>query len=425
MTWAAVGGAAVSIGGSYLLNQNSGSGSQSPGYVPKGIGGADQYWQNISGQNQSTLAGAGNGGLAQTINPAFYDSFQQSQGINYDPYLQASQQAGNQYRTLNTQAAMAGDRSWNQANQGFNQQQNLQNTGQQFYNQQQQLGGQAQMAGQAANAQQNGLAYGLQQAGQQVFNTGFDPQNQLYQRMMQQNQDQSGAINSMYGLGSSGAGAGMAQQSAQNFNIDWQNQQLQRQQAGLQSMQGANQAASGIANTGYNALANGLSQAGQFGQQGVQGLGSLNQAGIQAGNQGSANLQAGMGYYGQQPGYMQQSAQVPLNAQQYAAQQHGLNASTYAQQVGAGMQPYQSQQTALDTYMFGGAGAGSQAYQNQLAGNAQQTQQLNNLGQAVGNVNWGQLGSMFTTPNQSTFNNTNPIYSGSVSSGSDYNNIGP
>lgn len=92
---------------------------------------------------------------------------------------------------------------------------------------------------------QAGLPYG-----QQILQTGFDPQNSLYNRTAQQVTDQSNAINAMYGLGSSPAGAGLTQQALSNFNIDWQNQQLARQTQAAQ---------------GYSALAtpiSGLYQAG-------------------------------------------------------------------------------------------------------------------------------------------------------------------
>ena len=301
-----------------------GGSSGSPGYSPTGLGGADQMWQQYANQQQQNL-GYG-GGLSNNINPAFLQSFQQGMGINYDPYLQASQQAGQQYGQLSGMAGQAGNLSFDQAMRGFGQQQNLQGMG------------------------------------NQLWNTASDPQQALYGKMYQQTMDQANAVNSMYGLGSSGAGAGMAQQAGNNFNLGWQNQQLGRE------------------------------------LQGAQGAATLNQAGIQAGNQGSANLTAGMGYYGQQPGFTQQAGQVPLNAQQYAAQQPGLLGSTYAQQVGQGNAPYGQQQGQINPYLFQGAGAMGNAYANQIAGNQQFNQNLAGLGSAVGQagkVDWSKLGSMF------------------------------
>lgn len=116
------------------------------------------------------------------------------------------------------------------------------------FQQQQQL---APQQWQQALQQQQGL-YG---AGQQAYQTGFDPQNALYNQMRQQTMDTANANNSMYGLGASGAGAGMANQAMGNFDINWQNQQQQRQMQALQAMLQASQG--GI-------------QQGQYGQQGFQ-----------------------------------------------------------------------------------------------------------------------------------------------------------
>lgn len=62
----------------------------------------------------------------------------------------------------------------------------------------------------------------------QLYQMGFDPQQALYNKLQQQNTDQSAVMASMYGVGSSPYGAGLADQSNTNFNINWQNQQLQR-----------------------------------------------------------------------------------------------------------------------------------------------------------------------------------------------------
>ena len=100
-------------------------------------------------------------------------------------------------------------------------------------------------------------------AANQVLNTGFDPQNALYDRTAQQVGDRQNALNAMYGLGTSAAGAGLAGDASRNFNIDWQNQQLQRQISalgayGTEQGQVANNYAT-LANTGtnnYNSLTN-------------------------------------------------------------------------------------------------------------------------------------------------------------------------
>lgn len=80
------------------------------------------------------------------------------------------------------------------------------------------------------------LGTNLGQYGNQIIQTGFDPQQALYNQQYQLNQDQTNAINSMYGVGGSPYGAGLATQSSQNFNTNWQNQQQARQNAAIQAL---------------------------------------------------------------------------------------------------------------------------------------------------------------------------------------------
>jgi hypothetical protein len=116
-----------------------------------------------------------------------------------------------------------------------------------------------------------GLANLLGGAGASVLNTAFDPQSALYNRTQQQVTDQANAVNSQYGLGSSAAGAGVANQASENFNIDWQNQQLARQTQGL------------------GAVGQAFGTAGNLTSQDVQNYGNLaNVAGTTAA--GAANL---------------------------------------------------------------------------------------------------------------------------------------
>lgn len=82
-------------------------------------------------------------------------------------------------------------------------------------------------------------------AANQLLQTGFDPQNALYNRTFQQNQQQNLASEAAQGVASSPYGAGLTNQANENFNIDWQNQQLQRQ---LAAMQGFTQGAQGAGN---------------------------------------------------------------------------------------------------------------------------------------------------------------------------------
>ena len=311
---------------------NSVLGNQQPGgksnYVPQGTGAADAAAQQNLAANQGQL-GYG-GGLANIVDPALKASFDQAQAINYQPYLNASNQAGQQYGQLANQAGAAGAQMMGQAAGNFGQQQNL------------------------------------QAAGNQLWNTAQDPQQALYQRTQQQLQDQVNAQNSMYGLGQSGAGAGIANQAMSNFNIDWQNQQLARQ------------------------------------LQGAQGMSQLNQTGNQSGALGAADVQAGMGYYGQQPGFTQQAAGVPLQAQQMVAGMPAQNASMYASGLQGAMAPYGNQQSNAQQYMNMGIGAGSQAFNNQLQQSQFNAQNQGGWANAVGNafggnqgIQWGQIGSLF------------------------------
>lgn len=82
----------------------------------------------------------------------------------------------------------------------------------------------------------------------QALQTGFDPQNGLYNRNFQQNQDQTNAVSAMNGVAGTPYAAGVANQSNQNFNMDWQNQQLARQATAA----GTAGTLTNNANTGYN-----------------------------------------------------------------------------------------------------------------------------------------------------------------------------
>lgn len=78
-------------------------------------------------------------------------------------------------------------------------------------------------------------------AASSVLNTAFDPQNDLYNKSFQQNQEQTRAALASRGLNFSGVGAGAEIQSNQDFNTNWRDKLLNRQTQGL----GAYEAASG------------------------------------------------------------------------------------------------------------------------------------------------------------------------------------
>lgn len=113
------------------------------------------------------------------------------------------------------------------------------------------MGGQAAMTGFNEGAGLVGAGNSLLPYASQIMNTGFDPQQQLYNRTLQQVQDQSRAGEAARGIASTPYGAGLENQATGNFNIDWQNQQLGRQTqaagaAGSLVGQGAQTAGQGV-----------------------------------------------------------------------------------------------------------------------------------------------------------------------------------
>lgn len=131
--------------------------------------------------------------------------------------------------------------------------------------------------------QLNNLGVGVEPYASQILQTGFDPQNALYNRTQQQLTDQTNAQNAMSGLSGSPYGAGVANQANSNFNIDWQNQQLQRQATALQGYSGAvntaGQAFSGSQGLESQAL-NTLQTTGQLPYQTYLGQGQNNLAAL-------------------------------------------------------------------------------------------------------------------------------------------------
>lgn len=101
----------------------------------------------------------------------------------------------------------------------------------------------------------------------QVLQTGFDPQSALYQRTLQQLNDQTNANSAQSGTTNSPYGASVANAANSNFNIDWQNNQLQRQLAGLGGYN------SGVA--GANSDFSGAQTLGAQGAQDIANAGAL------------------------------------------------------------------------------------------------------------------------------------------------------
>lgn len=202
----------------------------------------------------------------------------------------------------------------------------------------------------------------LMGAGNQLWQTALDPQQALQNRLKQQVIDQSRSATSARGIGMSPQAAGMETGAVSNFLQDWQNQQLARQLAGLQGMTGA------------------------YGQAGQQGL--------DVGKILSGSLEMG----GLAPQFLQQSAQVPFNMATQAAGFPAQIANLYGQGMQNVYDPYTLLANVAGGYMGRGlAGAGLNFAQNQAnAGNLSELGALG--GNLLGNINWGQLGSMFNQP---------------------------
>ncbi|MBU9373399.1 hypothetical protein KTE28_03510 [Burkholderia multivorans] len=277
-------------------------------YTPTGLGTADTTWQNL-------LSNINNIYNTENLNQYGLNSLQQGTA--------AAWQYGPQYQN-----------AANAAGQGY-----------------------TNVAGALTN-----LGYGdlhtqsvLLGAGQNVFNLGLDPQNALYDRTRQQLTDQTAATNSMYGLGSSAAGAGVQNQALSNFNIDWQNSQLSRALQGLQGFTGA-------ANT-----------AGQYGQAGASAL-------------------------TQAPGYTLLGGSVPFDTAQAIQAVPGNLANTYGAFLNQNVYgPAEGIMGAIIPYMNYGQGAQSVPFQSQAQGagalGSLVSQGISGLGNSIQNA--GGFGNFF------------------------------
>lgn len=171
----------------------------------------------------------------QNLNSLFNQNFSSLQGNN-NPYTQLNPQAAQIFQSLfNSPSAGGYQQAAGTAGNSFAQ------TGASDINLMNLLAG-------GANT-----ALG---AGNNVLNTAMDPQNALYNQLLQKTNDTANVTNAQYGLTGQQA-AGNTQQADTNFNIDWQNNELQRQ---LQGLQGYNQALNNAA--GASSSANSLGTAG-------------------------------------------------------------------------------------------------------------------------------------------------------------------
>jgi hypothetical protein len=196
--------------------------------------------------------------------------------------------------------------------------------------------GAAGMGGMAAN-NQFALGQGAAGAGaslipyaSQVMQSGFDPQQALYNQQFQQNVDQTRAGEAARGIATSPYGAGLENQSNQNFNMNWENQQLARQAQ-------AAGAAGGLVNQGVGAMGQGASM--MSGAPNVAYQSAMLPYGTWSGiGQGQNQALSGLMGYG---GMGQNMAQMPV--QDWAQALSGANQMQQLQNQNAQLNLNQSQ----------------------------------------------------------------------------------
>lgn len=93
---------------------------------------------------------------------------------------------------------------------------------------------------------------------QPILQQGFDPQNALYDRTLQQVRDQANVNNAQAGVATSPYGAGLTDQATSNFNIDWQNNLLNRMSTAAGAAGGLTGAGAGAAMTGAGITGQGV-----------------------------------------------------------------------------------------------------------------------------------------------------------------------
>ena len=210
----------------------------------------------------------------------------------------------------------------------------------------------------------------LQSSGNQVLGTAFDPQQAMYNQMLQQTSDQQNAALAQAGLSGSPYAAGLQAQNLQNFGINWQNQQLARQAQGISAANQAFQGAGGLNTAALGQLAAALGA----GAGGAQAVGGLEQTGANILGQG-ANL-ANMGAQG-----IYQAGQLPYQQLNQFANQ-GSNA--LANLVQLGNQQYTlPQQTLNDLQSYLNLGQAASGLAGQL-GNQGFNQGQQGLANTVG-----------------------------------------
>lgn len=219
-------------------------------------------------------------------------------------------------------------------------------------------------------------------AANQILQTGFDPQNALYNRTAQQLTDQTNAVNSMYGLSSSPYGAGVAAHNLENFNIDWQNQQLQRQTQAAQGYTGLLGGAAGAYGSALSDVGRGFAGAGDLGTQAAGTISASGQLPYSTYMGGQNDILSALNNYSN------------TGTSAFGVDQNTLNALAAYLKLG---------QSATS---IGQAGAAQNFGNNQSIGQG--------LGQGLSQLA-GPLSSLFNSPSTSPYDT--PGYGGGVSAG--------
>lgn len=169
---------------------------------------------------------------------------------------------------------------------------------------------------------------GLPYMAQQIYQTGFDPQNALFNQLQQQVADQTGSIEAMQGLGGTPYAAGLEAQNLANFDTAWQNNLLNRE---TQAGQSANQLLQGYA--GDQTAAGGI--LGQYGQGALQS-GQLAQQYGQLLAQGADVMAQAPQMQSMISNALQSMASMPIQQQQQAVadQLQYLSTGNQAESVG-------------------------------------------------------------------------------------------
>lgn len=245
------------------------TGSRASVYTPTAQGSADALYQSLLNPaipntlgNQAINPGATPGGQAYATSQPYVSSFVLN-NPGMTSYLAGANQAGDLGTAAAGYAQPAAANLFNLGNSLSGQIPNYQN---QF---------------QALAGQDTGMAGQLRGLTNPLIASAFDPQNALYNRQLNQMQQQIAAQNAASGVGGTPYGAGVANQGLSNFNIDWQNNLLNRMLAGAQGVgaldTGAGQlygAAGNLVNQGANVAQNLASTAGNLYGQGQGQLGS-------------------------------------------------------------------------------------------------------------------------------------------------------